>query len=172
MPQPTLRPARHDEALALARLHLRVWRETYMDMAPPEAIASLDEGVRFAQWCAALAEPAPRQTFVADAREGVVGLVSLGPPSHEVFGAAGEIRHLYVAPSHRGTGLGARLLRQGLSALTEAGYTSAGLAVVAENTAARQFYQHMGGIEGPEFTDKGPLWRSRNRVVSFDLTGV
>lgn len=201
MAEPALRPARPDEAEALARLHLAVWRETYRDLAPPEAYAALDLARRQAQWQAALAAPPPSLILVAQAgpphceegalvrqrpaatqarppqaamtgaAPGLAGLVSLGPASQIEFDEAGEIRHLYVAAPYRGTGLGARLLRAGLAALAASGHTRAALAVVEANAAARAFYRRQGGVEGASFRDKGPLWRSENLVVWFDLSG-
>lgn len=168
-PAPGLRPARPQDAAALAALHLQVWRATYGQIAPPAAVAALDGARRLAQWQAALAAaPDRRRTLLAETPAGeVVGLVSFGAPEDPVFGGAGEIKHLYVAASQRGRGLGARLLRAAGAELAAAGYAEVALAVVEANLTARAFYRRQGGIEGAAFRDAGPLWRSENRVVRF-----
>lgn len=156
---PILRPARPADAAALAALHVGVWRQTYAPLAPPQAVARLDEALRRRQWTAALADP-DRETWLAEGGGGLLGLVSAGAPTEPLFGARGEIKHLYVATEARRTGLGARLLEAGRAALAQAGFAGTGLGVVRENTPARAFYAAMGGREAGGYTDPGPLWRS------------
>ena len=169
MSETILRPATPSDAEALAALHVAVWRETYRHLAPSEAYAALDESHRLAQWRAALAAPPPVQTFVLETGGEVLGLVSVGAPGQAAFGDAGELRHLYLAPALRGRKYGRLLLHAGLCALHEAGFAKAALAVVEENHAARAFYARAGGCEGARFIDQGPLWRSHNLVVHFEL---
>lgn len=168
---PILRPARPDDAPALAALHVAVWRQTYGHLAPPEAIARLDEALRLRQWTAALADP-DRRTWVAEGGDGtggeLLGLVGTGAPGEALFAARGEIKHLYVAANARRTGLGARLLAAGRAALEQAGFSGAGLGVVRENTSARAFYAAAGGREAGAYTDPGPLWCSDMVLVVWD----
>ncbi|RID93105.1 GNAT family N-acetyltransferase [Gemmobacter lutimaris] len=159
-----LRRAGPEDAAALARLHHRVWLECYETLAPPEAVAALTEARRLDQWTRLLAGDDP-VTVIAG--EGAAGFVCFGAPSDPVFGARGEIRHLYLRPDQRGRGVGRRLLTAALEALQAQGYPGAALAVVEENAAARAFYAVAGGADEGGFTDKGPLWRSRNRMVSW-----
>lgn len=168
MSEPILRPAGAADAEGLARLHVAVWRETYRDLAPAEAYAALDEDRRLGQWQKSLAAPKPEQTLVLEAAGEVLGLVAVGPPGQPIFGAAGEIRHLYLSPTLRGRGHGMLLLKAGLAALAEAGFAEAALAVVEANHPARAFYARAGGREGARFLDHGPLWRSENLVIHFD----
>ena len=50
-----LRQARPEDADAIAALHVKVWRETYRDLATPEAYAALTEDVRRERWRETLA---------------------------------------------------------------------------------------------------------------------
>ena len=163
----TLRPAAPADAAALAALHVAVWRATYGDLAPPEAVARLDESLRLRQWQAALADP-DRATWIAESGGALCGLVSTGTPSEPAFGPRGEVKHLYVAATARRQGLGSRLLAQGRAALAQAGFPGAGLGVVRENTPARRFYAAEGGREVAGYTDPGPLWRSAMVLVAWD----
>ncbi len=160
-----LRRAEARDAPALAALHVAVWRATYRDLAPTAAQAALDLPHRLRQWTATLASPAGTMLAVSGGQ--VVGLVSHGAPTHPVFGAAGEVRHLYVAPDWQGRGVGRALLAQARQALAQAGFPATALAVVAGNAPARAFYRAMGGVEGARFRDPGPLWQSDNIVVSW-----
>lgn len=163
-----LRPARPADAAAVAAFHLRIWQDTYREMAPPEARARLDLDWRLAQWQLWLDRPAPFGTTLALAGGAIAGLVSFGPSDHPVFAGRAEISHLYVDPAARNTGLGRRLLHHGRDQLRRAGFVGSGLAVVRDNHAARAFYAACGGREAGGFTDPGPLWRSDNVLVVWD----
>ena len=137
-------------------------------IAPPEAVAALTEAHRLAQWASILRSDDPA-TLIALAGDKPAGLVCFGAATEPVFGERGEVRHLYLLPEHRNQGHGLRLLTAALMALRDTGHSGAGLAAVEENTRARAFYQRVGGTEVLSFTDKGPLWRSRNRLVVWDF---
>ncbi|MCB1361776.1 MAG: GNAT family N-acetyltransferase [Rhodobacteraceae bacterium] len=162
-----IRSATPDDARRIAAFHATVWHQTYASLAPAEARAQLTEARRLAQWQAALADPG-RQTWLAEDAGALQGLVNVGPPDPAVFGARGEIKHLYVARSARRQGLGARLLSMARAVLAQSGYAGAGLGVVRQNQAARAFYRAQGGREIGTFTDPGPLWRSDMVLVVWD----
>ena len=151
-----------NEAEALAQLHVSVWRETYRDYAPADAIRLLDEAHRLPCWTKAIEE---RGVFVADGGQDPLGVISFGPSEHAAFGGRVEIKHIYVAQAAQGLGLGRRLLREVLDLVAP---QSVALAVVRQNEAARRFYARLGGVECEAFTDPGPLWRSENIVVAWD----
>ncbi|MDF2231809.1 GNAT family N-acetyltransferase [Albimonas sp. CAU 1670] len=158
------------DAPALARLHVEVWRQTYADLAPPEALARLDEARRLPVWEATLASAdSSTGALVAVRGEVPVGVVAFAPSTHPAMGGAAEIKHLYVRRVARGSGLGARLLAAAFARLREAGHAAAALSVVEENAPARAFYRAQGGEEAGRFTDPGPLWRSSNIVMRWRL---
>ncbi|MEZ5798755.1 MAG: GNAT family N-acetyltransferase [Paracoccaceae bacterium] len=162
----TLRRALPADAAALAGIHHQVWQETYAALAPPQAVAALDGAHRLAQWTGLLAQDDP-VTLIALAGDTPAGLVCHGRPGAPVFGPLAEIRHLYLLAAHRGRGHGLRLLTAALMDLRGQGYPGAALAVVEGNARARAFYAAAGGTEVASFTDKGPLWPSRNRLVEW-----
>ena len=164
----TLRAAHVDESLALANLHVDVWRKTYVDLATPEALAKLDTTHRLPLWQSYL-EDKVHHVFVEHQNGAVIGVVCIGPSSHEAFGNRQEIKHLYVAGQAARQGVGARLLNAALAQCTKDGHKGAGLAVVTQNHPARSFYVACGGVEMGEFVDPGPLWKSANTIVVWDL---
>jgi len=156
-----------DQAATLAALHVNVWRETYRDLATPEALEILDANRLRPYREATLTHEDPAiGAHVAVCKGEVLGVASYGPPG-SALAPLWEIKHLYVASHARGLGLGARLLRAAQAHLQTHGQASTGLAVVVQNTSARAFYRAMGGIEGTQFTDPGPLWKSDNVVVAW-----
>tara|TARA_R110002012_G_scaffold39821_1_gene109861 strand:- start:1513 stop:2058 length:546 start_codon:yes stop_codon:yes gene_type:complete len=161
-----IRTASAEEAVEIANFHVKIWRETYKDMAPEEAIRVLNEDRRLPGWIETLTSTDVRKnTQIALADGAIVGLVSYGPPTSDIFGGRGEIKHLYVDSSQRGRGLGRRLLQQALHQMGELDFDGVGLSVVRENMAARHFYKSLGGTEQAEFQDPGPIWKSSNILV-------
>lgn len=163
----TLRPARADEAEALAHLHVAAWRDAHAAFAPAEATKALGFASRLPVWRGYLADPA-QTVFVAEQNGALGGLVCFGPASQPELGDQAEIKHLYVAASARQLGLGKSLLDAALAQAAKGGYAKATLAVVAENTAARGFYRVCGGQEVGTFSDAGPLWKSSNIIVEWE----
>ena len=45
-----IRTATAEEAVEIARFHVKIWRETYKDMAPEEAVRVLNEDRRLPGW--------------------------------------------------------------------------------------------------------------------------
>lgn len=169
----TLRPARPNEAEALARLHVAVWRATYRDYAPAEAVAILDEARRLPYWMDVLSSDDPQTGAIVAARanDTLAGVISFAPSKYEAFAGRTEIKHLYVDRDAQGQGIGRRLLNAVLDRAQYRPGTGIALAVVRQNEGARAFYRSMGGLEVGAFVDPGPLWKSENIVVAWDRLG-
>ena len=164
-----IRPAHLDEAKAIATLHVKTWRETYLDIAPAEAIEKLDTQRRLPMWQSYLGAAKPCQhTLVALCNDTIVGLVSFGPPTHPAFGARGEVKHLYVDQTCKRQGIGRRLMRAAFRQMADDGFKDAALAVVRGNTKALAFYAAMGGVVAGSFVDAGPIWKSDNVIIAWE----
>ena len=165
----TIRSALPGDAAVMASLHVTVWRETCRTLAPPEAFRKLDEAHRQARWAATLAEPRRDQlVLLAEQGDRLVGIGSVGAPSHAVFEGRGEIRSLYVDPSLKRQGLGRRLMRELARHLADLHYPGAALSVVAGNEPAIAFYRSLGGRMAGRFIDPGAIWRSDNIIFVWD----
>lgn len=165
----TLRPAVLADADVIANLHVRVWRETYRDLASPGAYAALTEGVRAQRWRATLADSASQQiTLVAEEGGRLLGFGTACAPTETLYGDRGEIRWLHVAPEAARRGIGRRLMRALAETLRGWGYGGCALAVVLGNQPAIAFYERLGGRQAGVFVDPGPLWRSKNIVFVWD----
>jgi ribosomal protein S18 acetylase RimI-like enzyme len=164
-----VRPAAADDALAIAGLHLRSWRDAYRGLAPPEAYETLTEAVRLARWTAILAQPQDRHlTFVAEQAGGLLGIGVAASPSEAAFGPRGEVRSLYVDPAAKRMGIGRRLLGEVAATLDGWGYGGVALGVVAGNAPAIAFYRSLGAQAAGAYVDPGPVWRSENVVLVWE----
>lgn len=162
-----IRAAGPADAEAIARLHVAVSRATYRDLAPPEAIHRLDFAHRRDRWRETL-EKAERTALVAELGPAIVGIGTAGAPTVPELGGHGEILHLYVDAGHARRGIGRALMQRLALALQAQGYRSIALGVVEGNDAAIAFYKQLGGRVAGSYIDPGPIWRSRNRIVTWD----
>ncbi|RFU14177.1 GNAT family N-acetyltransferase [Rhodobacteraceae bacterium W635] len=79
-------------------------------------------------------------------------------------GEAAKVQRVAVMPSHRGTGLGARLLRAVLDHARQAGFR---VVVLDSQVQAIGFYEKLGfRAHGPEFLDAGIRHRAMSLSVS------
>ncbi|MGS0897093.1 N-acetyltransferase family protein [Burkholderia stagnalis] len=164
-----IRTANIDDAQAIADFHVKVWRHTYRDLAPAQAHAVLDEHRRGRQWREKLASPdADQLVLVAEAGPGIVGIGAAGAPSEPIFDGRGEIKFLYVDPEFKRRGIGRELLARLAMHLDRLRYKGVALSVVKGNEPAIAFYDALNGRSAGEYTDAGPVWRSRNVVMVWD----
>ena len=151
---PTIRPARADDAPAIAAVHLRSWREAYRDVVSAEYLDSLSEADRTAFWRYAVASPSGGRRVVVAEQEGrVVGFASWGPSRDEdAEHATQEIYAIYLEPESWGHGVARELMRAVLADVGEAAPVT--LWVLSDNARARHFYRRHGftadGVERME----------------------
>ena len=144
----TIRPARPDEADAIAALRLRSWLVAYRGVVPDgflDYLASMfDEHVLLLR--ARLLDPKPEERWwVAERAGALVGFSITGPtrdndPTHEV----GEVQSIYLDPQFIGTGAGRPLFTHSVDELLQRGYRPLTLWVMERNTRARAFYEAAG----------------------------
>jgi len=135
-----IRPARPDDAAAVAVVHTRSWQGAYEHVFGAERLAAIDATRR-----QAIAERAIAAGGVAVAEEdgGIVGFVAIGPSS-DVEGE-GELFMIYVLPEAWGTGAGHALMEAAKGLLRES-YADATLYVLEDNPRARRFYEREGWV--------------------------
>ena len=148
---PTIRRATDADVLAMAEVHIVSWRETYPGLLPKPMLARLsiaDEAIR---WQRMLDRPRAwggAMTFVADQEGSVVGYGSCGEQRSSLLrdhGFSGEISELYVLRVAQGQGAGSGLMKAMAGALLDRGHRAGSLWVLDQNSAARRFYEHLGG---------------------------
>jgi ribosomal protein S18 acetylase RimI-like enzyme len=141
-----VRPARPEDAAAIAEVHVRTWQAAYEHVFGAEALATLDVDQRRARWEEALSESHPGSSaFVAEADDDrVVGFASTGA-SGDAEGE-GELYAIYVLPAAWGSGAGPALMRAAVDSLRAAGFPAATLWVLDDNPRARRFYEREGWV--------------------------
>lgn len=145
LPPESFRNAVPGDADAVAALHADSWRNHYRGAYSD---AYLDGDViadRRAVWTARLAAPGPEAvTIVAEAGPEMVGFVHVVLDEDERWGSL--VDNLHVAYRRKRNGLGSALMARAARAVAERGRTRAMyLWVLEQNTAARAFYNAIGG---------------------------
>jgi GNAT superfamily N-acetyltransferase len=135
----------------MAKVHIVSWRETYPGLLPEPMLARLsiaDEAIR---WQRMLDRPRARGgniAFVAEQEGSIVGYGSCGEQRSSALrghGFTGEISELYVLRHAQRQGTGSGLMGAMSQALLERGHRAVCLWVLEENSAARRFYESLGG---------------------------
>lgn len=142
-PESVVRLATVDDAEAIARVHVRSWRETYTGKLPDAVI----EGRPVAQRAAALrrliageSARGPQKVWVAERGGEVVGFAWAGASVDPDRRGGTELFTIYVLRAHHGGGAGQRLLDAAL------GDAPASLWVLEDNPRARAFYERNGFV--------------------------
>jgi ribosomal protein S18 acetylase RimI-like enzyme len=140
-----VRVARPEDAVAVARVYIDSWHDTYAAILPSQLLCAMTVKGQAARWRAAIRARGREQVLVAESnRHGLVGMSSLGPSRDGTLGFDGEIYTLYVDPEYYGRGAGTALLRAGFASLRARGFVSCLIWAHARNPV-RFFYEAMGG---------------------------
>jgi ribosomal protein S18 acetylase RimI-like enzyme len=136
-----IRPARPEDAAAIAEVHVRTWQVAYEHVFGAERLALLTAERRLPMWREILSNDAIT-AFVAEDGSQIVGLATVGPSRED--DAEGELYAIYVEPNAWGTAAGPELMRAGLDVFRQDGYRAAILWVLGDNPRARHFYEREG----------------------------
>lgn len=159
-------PAGPGDAAALARVHVRSWRETYAGLLPGPFLAQMNAGVYARRW--------RRQLMLADSpelvlcAEGAGGLV--GYCAATLVGQTAEVSTLYVIRPAQRRGVGKRLLGSAAKVMAARGAPSLHLWVLNGNAKARDFYEHLGGKPVEERTVGG--WEGAYRETAYSWSDI
>lgn len=150
-----VRPARVQDADAVAHLRVETWHAAYRGLVPDEVLARLDaasEAVRRVErWAQTHVDPRTCD-LVAEVDGEVVGWACAGPvptdgPGDPADPALGRLHALYVHAEHWGTGTGHALIEAATVGLRSAGFARAELLVLEGNDRAARFYERHGWHE-------------------------
>jgi GNAT superfamily N-acetyltransferase len=167
-----IRPARPEDAAALARIYVEAWRDTYAGILPDAMLVGMSDVRHAAAWQQELlTRDRHSDTLVVEDEDGVLGLVTIGPARRVSRSQleGGEIYRLYVAPECQGQGAGRALLMASFDWLISRDVDAVIVWVLAENPA-RFFYEAMGGTRLGEKTDN--VGGARVREIAYGWTDL
>jgi GNAT superfamily N-acetyltransferase len=137
-----------DDAVGIAAVQVRAWRQEYAGLLPAEVLAVLDVEQFAATWRASLNAPqdARNRVLVALERAAVRGFAVTGPATDPDLDpiAAGEVSELTVDPAHTRQGHGSRLLQASADTLRADRFHTAVTWLNATDDARRTFLTDAG----------------------------
>jgi GNAT superfamily N-acetyltransferase len=140
----TLRDARPEDALSVARVHVRSWQVAYRGLLPHDYLDALRPEDRMTHYDFGKIDATAPATIVAAFDDNtIVGFATAGPSGADTP-MTGELMALYVEPDAWGRGVGRRLIEEARARLHRSGFTDALLWVLVGNERAAQFYRRDG----------------------------
>ena len=152
----TLRRALPQDAPTIAELWHLGWRDGHLGFVSQELIGARHEA-------------SFRRRAATRVNDTTLALVQ-GQIAGFVMVVDNEVEQVYVSALHRGKGVADMLMAHAERQIKDAGYSSAWLAVVAENARARRFYERRGWSDSGLFEyaaagDNGPIPVPSHRYV-------
>jgi RimJ/RimL family protein N-acetyltransferase len=145
--EPTLRASNPDDAAAISELLNRCYGKWHWLNEPPR-VNQRQVSLRIE------AESENAWTFVADDKEGLIGVVYVADrrkvPNRPELGSVAGWAHLgmlFVDPGYWGTGLASQLNQLAIAHMERSGYSDAQLWTPKANLRAIRFYQREGWLK-------------------------
>jgi ribosomal protein S18 acetylase RimI-like enzyme len=163
----TLRPARPDDADAVARVHVRTWQAAYRGLLPDGYLDSLRAEERARRYNFGSLDPRLPATIVAvDSASAIVGFATTAPARDAECVGSGELAALHVDPDAWGRGIGQALVVAARAQLVERGFEDAILWVLVGNARAQRFYRADGWLpDGARRTEE--VWGANVDELRF-----
>lgn len=139
-----VRPAVPEDALSVARVHVRAWQAAYRGFMPDSYLDGLSVEDRARRYNFSSADVTQPRTLLAEEAGAISGFATTSPARDEDARGQGELCALYVEPERWGRGIGRALVVAAREALCRQGFTRAVLWVLAGNARAERFYQADG----------------------------
>lgn len=145
----SVRPARADDAVEIARIQIDTWRTAYAEILPSVVLEALDADSVAATWRSAItAPPSPRhRVLMAMEQQWQVGFIALGPVEDAEESdpdSTAAIAPLLVEPRWGRRGHGSRLLAAATDLAREDGTTRLVAWIPERDTASSAFLTSAG----------------------------
>ena len=138
------RNARSDDALAIAKVQIRSWIDTYTGLLPPVVLEDLDLEQARERFLEAIEEKPEERVYVSEEDGLISGFAIAGPCKDPDSDAVGEVYALYILRDHQGMGIGTQLFLKAVDDLVREGFRSLMVRVLSGNPYCR-FYEKHGG---------------------------
>ncbi len=134
-----IRKARAVDAKAIAKVHVRSWRETYKDIVDNEYLKNLSIPARTKKWEESLKKPEQNNwTFLVEDSIGkVVGFITGGIGENEA-----ELYAIYILKKHQKNNLGYRLTKKLCYSFIKHGVKSMFVCVLKDNSSKNFYTKH------------------------------
>ncbi|MFZ0872319.1 MAG: GNAT family N-acetyltransferase [Rhodanobacter sp.] len=136
-----LRAAEPDDAMGVARVHVRSWQVGYRSLLPDDYLDQLHPEERAQRYRFASPDPLQPRTIVAVEAGVILGFATTASKRDPDAPDHGELCALYVDPDWWGRGIGMALMSAARAHLLDLGFRHALLWVLVGNARAERFYR-------------------------------
>lgn len=136
-----LRLAEPDDAMAVARVHVRAWQAAYRTLLPDDYLDRLRPEDRAPKYDFASSDALKPRTIVAIEAGTLRGFATTAPSRGPDLPDYGELCALHVDPEWWARGIGMALISAARARLLEFGFHNAFLWVLEGNLRADRFYR-------------------------------
>lgn len=155
----TIRTALATDANRVAHIYIDSWNQGFGDLMPTRIVTS----ELITRWERDLTEPLPRQWWVAEIDQTLVGFVGIGPSRDPIDPKLGELDTIAVDPAWWRSGVGRALMQVALHGLADQGWREAILWTLANYERGQHFYEALGWQLDGGARDEGRQVRYRYR---------
>ncbi|HEX7915728.1 GNAT family N-acetyltransferase [Rudaea sp.] len=141
-----LRPAEPDDAMEVARVHVRAWQAGYRGLLAQDYLDGLRVEDRARRYDFANPDPHRPATLVAMEGGTIRGFATTMPAADSNLPECAELCALYVDPDWWGRGVGVALVSAARARLREQGFREAVLWLLAGNARGDRFYRRDGWV--------------------------
>ena len=156
-----VRPAKKNDALAIANINVLGWKKGYKGLLPDSILDAMEvSDKRIARIKETISNA--EIYLAAEDESGVVGFLTGGKTRNKDLPYPYEIYIFYVHPDHWRGGIGTALIQAFKKKIKGADFC---VYMLDGNKRALNFYQKMGGIRSPEFDCDAEI----NHVMTHDI---
>jgi len=141
-----IRAAEPDDAMAVARVHVRSWQAGYRELLPADYLDRLRPQDRAQRYTFESRDGRYPRTYVALERDQICAFATIAPAGDPDVPEHGELCALYVDPEWWRRGVGSALAKEARGQLYESGFRQALAWVLSGNERADRFYRTDGWI--------------------------
>jgi L-amino acid N-acyltransferase YncA len=139
-----IRPARPQDARAIAQVRIASWRATYRGVVPDSYLDAMTPADSEENWRAVAAGETPgAELLVCEVEGAVAGFAAYGAAREPSHGHAGELYATYYRPEAMGKGYGSAVLREVIRGLRRLGHADMIVWVMEANARGRNFYENI-----------------------------
>jgi GNAT superfamily N-acetyltransferase len=154
----SFREATVSDCLAVAKVHVQSWQESFKGIVPQTFLDQMSVEKRARAFEAGFSADSYKMYVAEVSGRGVVGFADFGAPREPIGAYEGELYAIYLVPEFQRKGIGERLFNLGVDFFHGGGKDSMYL-LALEVSPYRLFYEKMGGqVTGKKQVEIEGVW--------------